>query len=96
MLTLKMAIFTIIYQKLAKKWQKKKKKKKSTTTKKSSLSLIIDQKIPKNVKSCFNLIRVDSFLVFKKVRIWLKVLRNIAIKLTAGEVTKLCPILMKI
>ena len=44
----------------------------------------------------FELVRQFFIILKRNQRIWLKLLRNIAIKLTAAEVTKLCAILQKI
>ena len=56
---------------------------------------------PENVKEMqklflFELVRQFFSVLKRNQRIWLKLLRNIAIKLAAGEVTKLCAILQKI
>ena len=72
-----MAFFYYYIPKIAKKLPKRK------VTKNSSLSVIIDQEIPKKYKNC---------LYFN----YFFILRNIAIKLAADEVTKLWAILMKI
>ena len=55
---------------------------------------------PENVKEMQKTIYLSwlgSFLVLKKKyqKIWLKILRHIAIKLATGKVAKLCAILIK-
>ena len=47
-------------------------------------------------KTLFELFRQFSTFKKRNQRIWLKILRSIAIKLAIVEVTKLCMILMKI
>ena len=74
------------------------KKKRRQKIEKWSLSLIYR---PENVKEMqklflFELVRQFFSILKRNQRIWLKLLRNIAIKLAAGEVTKLCAILQKI
>ena len=80
-----------MYQKIAKSCKKE-------SDKKSSLNLIIDQKMLKKCKKLFlfELVRPFSSIWKRNQRIWLKILRNIALKLTTGEITKLYAILMKI
>ena len=89
-----MAFFYNYTPKNSRKWQKKRRQK----IEKWSLSLIYR---PENVKEMqklflFELVRQFFSILKRNQRIWLKLLRNIAIKLAAGEVTKLCAILQKI
>ena len=68
---------------MAKKVTKKKKK--------CLLAQLQTRKCQRNAKNCFYLRWLGSSLVFKKeIRIWLKKLRNIAMKLATGEVTIMC------